>query len=124
MPARVTTSRAAADDEIGSRCRARGIYRPRCHASPTCTQDPPPPGPSLWITVVPSVCTRAHIYMCPRVHPSYNQHYPTRTPCASATCVRACVRARARSDCVVALPEVRKAAINRAGKAAAAAFPG
>lgn len=27
------------DDEIGSRVPCRAIYRPRCHASPACTQD-------------------------------------------------------------------------------------
>lgn len=45
------------DDEIGSRVPCRAIYRPRCHASPACTQDHHPP--PLWITLGPDLSLHA-----------------------------------------------------------------
>lgn len=87
------------DDEIGSRVPCRGIYRPRCHASPTCTQDHHP-------AVI--MDHGSPVDPGPRPGP--------RAP-APATRVRACTR-----EIRLLWPEVRKATINRVacGKVATA----
>lgn len=79
----------------------RGIYRPRCHASPTCTQDHHP-------VIIMDHGRPAGPGLCTRVHHHYIAHLNDRRA------LRACVQIR------LLWPEVGKAAINRVARGKAA----